>query len=351
MRKFILIFLIFSVHIFSQQKYLSKEDIKNEWSEYTSFQKSELINHSNLLFNESKYEDALLNYFQFVYLYPNDQLINAAYFKIAKCYEMLNSWDLSINYYKKIISSSESGTVHYLSSNYQRLYSLFKIGQFEDIIKSPNEDNDPYILVFKAYAFFSMLDFENAMLTFKSAEAAFDHRYYSDIINPFYRAIETVENAPIKEKSLALVTSLFPGGGFLYLDQKESAIGSMVTSSLIFSVLANSNNISQKGNIPFSTNLQKMIPLSNDLISSKLSFDNSAGYNLPNDVKLEEKYTSVLIPPLVVAGLIYFGSMWKSVIKLEESNNILLQRYAKRVINKLPLENFMDYEIPNLIVK
>ena len=94
-----------------------------------------------------------------------------------------------------------------------------------------------------------------------------------------------------------------------------------------------------------------MIPLSNDLISTKFSFDNSVGYNLPNDVKLEEKYTSVLIPPLVVAGLIYFGSMWKSVIKLEESNNILLQRYAKRVIIKLPLENFMDYEIPNFIVK
>ena len=156
MRKLILILLIFPVQIFSQQKYLSKEDIKNEWSEYTSFQKSELINHSNLLFNEGKYEDALLNYFQFVYLYPNDQLINSAYFKIAKCYEMLNSWDLSINYYQKIISSSESGSINYLSSNYQRLYSLFKIGQFKDIIKSPDEDNDPYILVFKAYAFFSM---------------------------------------------------------------------------------------------------------------------------------------------------------------------------------------------------
>ena len=351
MKKSIFILLIFLVQIFSQQRYLSKDDIKEEWSEYTSFQKSELINHSNLLFNDGKYEDALLNYFQFVYLYPNDQLINAAYFKIAKCYEMLKSWDLSINYYQKIISSSDSGSVHFLSSNYQRLYSLFKIGQYQDIINSPNEDNDPYILVFKAYAFFSILDFNSAMLTFKSAEAAFDHKYYSDIIKPFYRAIETVENAPTKEKSLALVTSLFPGGGFLYLDQKESAIGSIITSSLIFSVLSNSNNISQKGNIPFSINFQEMIPLSNDLSSLKISFDNSEGYNLPIDVELQEKYTSVLIPPLVIAGLIYFGSMWKSVIKLEESNNSLLQRYAKRVIVKLPLENFMDYEIPHLIIK
>ena len=116
-------------------------------------------------------------------------------------------------------------------------------------------------------------------------------------------------------------------------------------------MLANSNNISQKGNIPFSTNFQEMIPLSNDLSSRKISFDNSEGYNLPIDVKLEEKYTSVLIPPLVIAGLIYFGSMWKSVIKLEESNNSLLQRYTKRVIIKLPLENFMDYEIPHFEIK
>ena len=94
-----------------------------------------------------------------------------------------------------------------------------------------------------------------------------------------------------------------------------------------------------------------MIPLSNDLSSSKLSFDNSIGYDLPTNVKLEEKYTSVLIPPLVFAGLIYFGSMWKSVIKLDQSNNILLQRYAKRVIVKLPLEDFMDYEIPHFAIK
>ena len=115
-------------------------------------------------------------------------------------------------------------------------------------------------------------------------------------------------------------------------------------------MIANSNKISQEGNIPLSTNIQKMIPLSNDLSSRKLSFDNSKGYNLPNDVKLDEKYTSILIPPLVVVGLIYFGSMWKSVVKLEESNNILLQRYAKSII-KLPLENFMDYEIPHFVIK
>ena len=91
----------------------------------------------------------------------------------------------------------------------------------------------------------------------------------------------------------------------------------MVTSSLIFLGACKFKVIfHKKGNIPFSANLQKMIPLSNDLISSKLSFDNSVGYNLPNGChKLEEKYTSVLIPPLVFAGLIYFGSMWKSVIK------------------------------------
>ena len=47
------------------------------------------------------------------------------------------------------------------------------------------------------------------------------------------------------------------------------------------------------------------------------------------NVKLERKIYISFDTPLVFAGLIYFGSMWKSVIKLEESNNSLLKGTLK----------------------
>ena len=64
---------------------------------YTSFQRQELVNFATFLFDEQFYERALLVFFQFLYKYPGDELEIAAYFNIAKCYEMMGNWDLAEN--------------------------------------------------------------------------------------------------------------------------------------------------------------------------------------------------------------------------------------------------------------
>ena len=79
--------------LFGQQQYLDVEDIKEEWKDFTSFQRQELVNYTNFLYNEGFYERALLGYFQFLYKYPKDKLEIATYFQIAKCYENMENWD------------------------------------------------------------------------------------------------------------------------------------------------------------------------------------------------------------------------------------------------------------------
>ena len=82
-----------SFFLFSQQQYLDVDDIKEEWKDFTSFQRQELISYSTFLFNEGFYERALLGYFQYLYKYPKDELENATYYQIGKCYEKLENWD------------------------------------------------------------------------------------------------------------------------------------------------------------------------------------------------------------------------------------------------------------------
>ena len=93
--------------LFSQQQYLDVEDIKEEWKDFTSFQRQELVSYTNFLYNEGFYERALLGYFQFLYKYPKDELEIATYFQIAKSYENMENWDLARNYYNRIIEKSE----------------------------------------------------------------------------------------------------------------------------------------------------------------------------------------------------------------------------------------------------
>ena len=116
--KLIIIFL-FLDSMSSQQKYLSPEDVKSEWQDYTSFQRQELVNFATFLYDEEFYERALLVYFQFLYKYPGDELEMAAYFKIGKCYEMMENWDLAKNYYNRIIEKSPEGSVASNAANYQ----------------------------------------------------------------------------------------------------------------------------------------------------------------------------------------------------------------------------------------
>ena len=87
----ILLLIIFFSSINAQEKYLSPDDVKDEWQNYTKFQREELVNFATFLYNEGFYERALLSYFQYLYKYPNDKLQMATYFQIGKCYENMEN--------------------------------------------------------------------------------------------------------------------------------------------------------------------------------------------------------------------------------------------------------------------
>ena len=346
------IIFLFCINIaFAQQKYLSPDDIKAEWQNYTSFQRQELVNFANFLFDEQFYERALLIYFQFLYKYPSDELEMAAYFKIGKCYELMGNWDLAENYYNRIIKESPSGSIALNAAKYQLSYVALQIGNYETIIEKTSQSLDPYDLIFRAYAHFKMLEWNESRVAFKSAEAEFDHNYYTKKIRPWYNAINTAENAPLKSRTPALLSSLLPGGGFIYLKQNKNGIGTLGASVLTYAAIFSASLVSQTKPISISSNRQMIAPMSSDIISKEGKFYSSEGYLIPNNLNLSTNNRSAIIPPTILALGIYFGSIWKSVHDIDESNRKLVQRFTGRVTKKLDVETFMDYPIPDFIIK
>ncbi len=330
---------------------MSQDDIKAEWQNYTSFQRQELVNFANFLFDEQFYERALLIYFQFLYKYPSDELEMAAYFKIGKCYELMGNWDLAENYYNRIIKESPSGSIASNAAKYQLSYVALQIGNYETIIEKTSQSLDPYDLIFRAYAHFKTLEWNESRVAFKSAEAEFDHNYYTKKIRPWYNAINTAENAPLKSRTPALLSSLLPGGGFIYLKQNKNAIGTLGASVLTYAAIFSASLVSQTKTISISSNRQMIAPMSSDIISKEGKFYSSAGYLIPNNLNLSTNNRSAIIPPTILALGIYFGSIWKSVHDIDESNRKLVQRFTGRVTKKLDVETFMDYPIPDFIIK
>ena len=348
--KLIIIFLSLGF-LSAQQRYLSPDDVKVEWQNYTSFQRQELVNFATFLYDEEFYERALLVYFQFLYKYPGDELEMAAYFKIGKCYEMMENWDLAKNYYNRIIEKSPEGSVASNAANYQLHFISLEIEEYNKVIEKTSETTDPYNLIFRGYAHFEMLEWEESKMSFRAAQASFDHDYYSKQIKSWYNAIKTAENAPLKSKTPALLSSLFPGGGFLYLKQNENAIGTMGASFLISAAMVSSSMISQKNTLSIKDNKQMVVPMSGGILSKDDSFHSSSGYLLPGNLKLSSDKGSILVPPAVLFLGLYFGSIWKSFYDIDEANQKLVRRFTGRVTKKLSISKFMDYEMPEFIIK
>ena len=214
-----------------QEQYYSKDDIRTEWADYSSYQRNELITFCDFLFEKNHYDRALLNYFQFLYRFPGDELESTIYYQIGRCYEKTLNPKLAIVYYQRVLDYGDSTSIVFKAANYHKMY-LHLIGDENRIVLDRTQlTEDPYLLVFRGYAFIRELDWKSAQLTFLSAEERFGQEYYSNLLNPLFKYIESVSDIPQKKNGISLLASIFPGGGEGYLRKWSSGIG--VLSSMI----------------------------------------------------------------------------------------------------------------------
>ena len=349
--KYILTTILTLNCLFAQQKYLDVQDIKEEWKDFTSFQRRELVSYTTFLYNEGFYERALLGYFQYLYRYPKDSLEMAAYFQIAKCYEKLDNWDLAKNYYNRIIEESLPKSSNSNAAKYQIHYIDLMNENYDQIIANTIESKDPYEMIFRGYAHFENLEWKKSKQSFQAAESLFDHGHYSRLIRAWYKAIKSAENAPLKKKTPALLSSLFPGGGFVYLEQKKNAIGLISSTILLYSATLSIISDNNKGDILLASNRQKNIPLDSgfELLENKPS--TSENYLIPKSMSISKRSTSSMLTPAILALGLQVASGWKSVKDIDNANKKLLKRFTLRVRSSISINRFMDYPFPEFIIK
>lgn len=335
----------------SQGTYHSVDDVKEEWQDYTHFQKQELVSFSNFLMSNGFYERALLGFFQYLYKYPGDSLEYAAYYQIAKSYEILDKPDLALSYYQRIITNAEPLTTAARAAGYQQIYLTLKSGDYDSVIDLTAGTEDPYELVYRGYAHFQKLEWRAARQAFKAAEAGFDHVHYSKLIRPWYKAIDMATNAPLKKRLPALAASLIPGGGHAYLKQYENAIGAAVSSIFFYTVILTNPVVKQSGSLTVQSDLHQSFPLASGLQPNGSGFIYSGKQKIPGSIQLKSKRGNLLLPPLLLAGGLYFGSMWKTIQDIDDANTHLVERFAGRIVDRLPVEQFMDYPEPEFSLK
>lgn len=212
-------------------EYQTIEDIEEEWQGYTTFQKDELMGFCDFLFAEEYYERAILAYFKFLFLYPDDKLLSIVYYKIARSYEELGNYKLATEYYQRVQREVTPNTSEYITSEYRIIYLSLLTSQYDTVYERSSNLNDPYMLIFRGYAQFSQLRWDEAKESFQLASEYFDDDEYKEVLILLMNTCDEVRELPLKSKVLAGLSGIFPGGGRIYLCDWIPFAGTVATTT------------------------------------------------------------------------------------------------------------------------
>ena len=332
-----------------QDVYHSVEDIKTEWTGYTSYQKEEMVSFCDFLFKEGYYERCLLTSFQLLYKFPNDPIISTVQYHIARCYEEMKNFDLAHRYYGQVMETEPETSIAHKAASYRDIYVSLMAGEVHDLLEQTENTDDPYLMTFRGYAHMKKLEWEKARTSFISAQASFNHPHYNEMMIPLYQIIENVGSVPKHNRYLVFMTgSLFPGGGQFMLREWDKGQGILTSVGLMVLIGSWSKVEDLVGNKRFLDNEGISIPLYKNYKHKNSNTELTNNDQIPAQMNVSSSAMKYIIPPIFIGTGIFLGSSLKSFIDTNDKNKRLVEFYIQERIDKISPERFLDFSEPML---
>jgi len=343
--------LILGISVAQQSTYRSPDEIKHEWTEYTDYQRNEMVSFCDFLYQEKYYERCLLTCFQFMYRFPQDPIEPVILYHIARCYEEMENYDLAIKFYKRSRINVDENTILYKAGNNRENYAYLKSKNYEELFRLIEIDSNPYSLIFKGYASMDKMDWVLAKQYFIEAEKQFNHPHYSKILASIYQIIENIQEVPQYKKKWITLSGILPGGGHFLLKDWLNSQGIFFTMSTMLALNHIGNMRDPSGSFVYEQSSKLLSPIISNIKSNEDSYTLNNNDAIPIEILLVNSDLKYKIPPIMIAIGVYGGSIWQASKKTQEKNRGLLHSY---IVDKMLIvgpEMFIDFDEPLFIEK
>ena len=148
MRRFVILILVFFFlpELGGQTTYGTVADLEEQWRKYTSYQKDELTNFCDFLFDEGHFDRCIVASFRYLFLYPNDPLTPNVYYKIARSYEEQGNFPLATEYFEKVQNEVQPNSSEFRAARYRLIYLHLMQGEFDTVTTMVGTTQDPYLM-------------------------------------------------------------------------------------------------------------------------------------------------------------------------------------------------------------
>lgn len=180
------------------------------------------------LFEEKDFFRAITEYKRLIFLFPESDLCEEAYFKIGMSYFGAKRWEESIEAFEVFLErfpeSSMSDKAMYYKGICEKELKKYDsaLSSFRSILKSEREKYKDEATYQRALVFMDMEDWGRAKETFDEISSGSNLRDSAEI---FSTGLENINNVPHKSPSVAgTLAAILPGAGHLYTERPRDAL-------------------------------------------------------------------------------------------------------------------------------
>ena len=169
--------------------------IHEEWSFFAERLRNEHLALAERKFRDQRYDEAVVEYYQFLYNFPEDGIVPLVQYRIGRAYELMLAYDLARGKYLMVRDSLDSDPRLRLVCLRQLAYLDYMEGQLDSVLALPPLD-DPYILVLKAFASLSEENWTQSQPLVEQARRFYPPRAQV-ILDSLVIRLETITQRPI----------------------------------------------------------------------------------------------------------------------------------------------------------
>ncbi len=201
--------------------------IHEDWSYFAERLRNEFLALGERKYRRGEYQAAVMEYFSFLYHFPEDELVPLVHYRIGRAYERLAKFDLARKQYALVRDSLDADPQVKVVCLRQLARMNFERGAVQAVLDLPPVD-DPYILVLKGFASLTEENWTASAELFQQA-----HRYYPGkaqlILDSLITDIEAIPDLRYYRRWNRTFWNLLPGGGMAYARSWGEALGYAVS--------------------------------------------------------------------------------------------------------------------------
>ncbi len=201
--------------------------ILEDWDYFAERLRNEFLALGERRYQRGLYAQAVMEYFSFLYHFPNDKLAPLVHYRIGLSYDYQGERDLARREYSMVLDSLDADPRLKVVCLRQLAKLDLQDGNSGKVLAIEPID-DPYILVLKGFASLEEFDWAGTVGYFERARKYFPPRAQGTI-DSLLADITAFEGATVYRTWKRAFWTLLPGGGLAYVGAGGEAMGYAAT--------------------------------------------------------------------------------------------------------------------------